>query len=193
MRDPNSPTVDLVVLFGLVHLCQRLGGVVGLGTVWFALATPVSRPWTLLTAVYAHASVGHLLANAVALSLVGLALKRVTTRLRFHAFVFGTGTFAALAELLARAILGTSAGVLGASGAVLALYGYVLAGTPITGWVLGAVDIGRRGRAVLAVVAALVVTALTAGPDVALVAHVTGFGMGVVAGRAGVLGEASRI
>lgn len=184
MQDPNSPTVDCLVLFGVVFVCQRLGGLVGVGTPWFALVTPVTRPWTLVTAVYAHASLAHLLANAVAIAVVGLALERTTTRFRFHAFVLATGALAGLAELLVGALLGTPVAVLGASGAVLALYGYVLAGNPITGGVLGAVDPGRLGKA-LAV--AFVVTVLTAGPGVALVAHFTGFGVGLVAGRVGVL------
>lgn len=187
MRDPNSPTVDLLVLFGVVFVCQRLGGLVGLGTPWFALAIPAARPWTLVTAVYAHASLAHLLANAVALAVVGLALERTTTRVRFHAFVLVTGTLAGLAELLVGALTGTPVAVLGASGAILALYGYVLAGNPITGGVLAAVNLGRRAKAVLVAVAALAVTVLTAGPGVALVAHFTGFGMGVVAGRVGML------
>jgi membrane associated rhomboid family serine protease len=187
MRDPNSPTVDLLVLFGVVFVCQRLGGLVGLGTPWFALAIPAARPWTLVTAVYAHASLAHLLANAVALAVVGVVLERATTRLRFHAFVLVTGALAGLAELLVGALLGTPVAVLGASGAVLALYGYVLVENPLTRGVLGVADIGRRGRVALVAVAALGVTLLTAGPGVALVAHATGFVIGIAAGRLGLL------
>jgi membrane associated rhomboid family serine protease len=183
MRRPKSPTLDLLVVFAVVYLCQRIGGGVGLGTAWFALAAPAARPWTLVTAVYAHANLGHLLANAVALGVVGVALERFTTRARFHAFVLLTGTVAAVAEWLVGALLGTPVAVLGASGAVLALYGYVLAGNPIAGGVLGLVDLGRRAKAVLVVAVALAVTVATAGPGVALVAHFTGFGLGVVAGR----------
>lgn len=187
MRFPNSPTVDLVVVFAAVYLCQRLGAVVGLGTAWFALAAPFARPWTLVTTVYAHVSLSHLLANALALALVGVALERVTTRARFHGFVLVSGATAALAELLVGALLGTPVAVLGASGAVLALYGYVLAGNPLTAGLLDRFDLGRRATVVAVVAVALVVTVLTGGPGVALVAHFTGFGFGLVAGRLGVL------
>jgi len=183
MRYPNSPTLDLLVLFGVVFVVQQVGGGVGLGTAWFALATPGSRPWTVLTTVYAHASVGHLLANAVALGIVGIALEQFTTRARFHAFVLVTGMLAALTEWLVGVLLGTPVAVLGASGAILALYGYVLAGNPITEGVVGVVELGRHAKILLVVGVAFVLTIVTAGPGVALVAHFTGFSLGLVAGN----------
>jgi membrane associated rhomboid family serine protease len=185
--DLNSPTLDLLVLFGVVYLLQQVGGALGLETAWFALAAPAARPWTLVTAVYAHASLGHLLANAVALGLVGVVLERATTRIRFHAFVLGAGAVAGLAELLVGALLGTPVAVLGASGAVLALYGYAFATNPVTERMRRLVDLGRRATAALVVGAALLVTAATAGPGVALVAHFTGFILGLVSGRLRVL------
>ena len=187
MRRPRSPTVDLLLVIIGVYLVQTIGGIVGLGAVWFALATPVRRPWTLITTVYAHASIQHLLTNAVALAVVGLALERSTTRGRFHAFVLVTGALAAVAELLVGAVLGTRVAVLGASGAILALYGYVLAGNPLTGGLLSWVELGRRGKVLLVAGIAIAVTVLTAGPGVALVAHFTGFVLGLVAGRRRVL------
>ncbi|MDZ7702397.1 MAG: rhomboid family intramembrane serine protease [Halobacteriales archaeon] len=189
MRRADSPTAELLVAFGLVFLVQRVGGLVGLGTAAFALSLPLSvAPWTLVTSVYAHASVSHLLANAVGLAVVGFALERFTTRARFHAFVLLTGVVAALAEVAAAALLGGSVAVLGASGAVLALYGYVLAGNPLTGGVLDRLDLGRRGRLALLVAVALGVTLLTAGAGVALVAHATGAALGLAAGRRRLLG-----
>ncbi|WP_049936338.1 rhomboid family intramembrane serine protease [Haloplanus natans] len=187
MRRPNSPTIDLLILFGVVYLFQQLGGVFGLGTAWFALAAPVARPWTLVTNVYAHASLGHLLANAIALGIVGIALEQFTTRARFHGFVLVTGVLAALTQLLVGILLATPVAVLGASGAILALYGYVLAGNPIAGGLLGLVELSRRAKVVLIVGIALVMTIVTAGPGVALVAHFTGFCLGLVAGRLRVL------
>lgn len=183
MRRLKSPTVDLLFLFGVIYLFQQIGGIFGLGIAWFALAAPIERPWTLITTIYAHASIGHLLTNAIALGVVGVALERFTTRLRFHGFVLVTGMVAALTELLVGALLGTPVAVLGASGAILALYGYVLAGNPITGGVLSLVDLGRRAKIALIAGIALVVTVLTAGPGVALVAHFTGFALGLGAGR----------
>ena len=183
MRRPKRPTVDLILLFAGVFVVQRVAGGLGVGVGGFALATPVARPWTLVTSVYAHATVGHLLANAVALVVVGLVLERSTTRSRFHAFVLVTGAVSAVAELLVGAALGRPTAVLGASGAILACFGYVLAGNRLAGGLLSRVDLGRRGAVALLALAAGVVTLLTAGPGVAVVAHATGFVLGVVAGR----------
>lgn len=192
MRRPTRPTVDLLVVFGSVFALQRIVGLFGVGIGWFALATPFARPWTLVTSVYAHTTVGHLLANAVALVAVGLLLERWTSRVRFHAFVLVTGALSGGAELAAGAVLGRPTAVLGASGAILACYGYVLAGNRLTGGLLSRIDLGRRTRVALLVAAAIAVTVLTAGPGVAVVAHAAGFVLGLVAGRVGVLDGAGR-
>lgn len=183
MHRLDSPTVDLLVLFGMVYLFQQIGGIFGLGLVWFALTTPFERPWTLVTNVYSHANIGHLLANAIALGVVGIALERSTTRARFHGFVLVTGMLAAITEFLVGVVLGTPVVVLGASGAILALYGYVLAGNPITGGILSLVDLSRRAKIVLIAGIGLAMTVVTAGPGVALVAHFTGFVLGLILGR----------
>lgn len=192
MRRPKRPTVDLLVVFVAVFVLQQVAGAVGFGIEWFALATPLRRPWTLITTVYAHATLGHLFANAVGLVVVGSILERSTTRARLHGFVLGTGAISAGAEFLLGAALGGPIAVLGASGAVLAGVGYLLAGNRLTGGVLSRVDLGRRGSAALLVAVAVGVTLLTAGPGVAVVAHFTGFALGTVAGRLGVLRVGSR-
>ena len=183
----RSPTIELLVVFAALFVLQLLSGLVGGGLAWFALSAPFARPWTLVTTVYAHASLSHLLANAFGLVVVGLALERFTTRRRFHAFVLVTGSVAAIAELLVGSLLGRSVAVLGASGAILALYGYVLAGNPLTGGLLDRLDLGRRAQLVVVAAIALAVTLLTAGTGVALVAHATGVVLGVVGGRLRVL------
>ena len=183
----RSPTLELLVAFAALFVLQLVAGLLGGGLGWFALSAPFARPWTLVTSVYAHASLSHLFANAVALALVGFALERFTTRWRFHAFVLVTGMLAGLAELLVGGLLGRPVAVLGASGAVLALYGYVLAGNPLTGGLLARFDLGYRARTALLVGVAVAVTVLTAGAGVALVAHFTGVVLGAVGGRLHVL------
>lgn len=183
VRRPESPTVETLGLFAVAFLLDRVGRLLGAGDAWLALAAPGARPWTLATSVYAHAGVGHLLANAVALALVGFALERATTRVRFHAFVLCTGALAGFAEHAVGATLGRPPAVLGASGAVLALYGYVVAGNPVADGVLARLRLGRRGALAMAAGLALAATVLTGGPGVALVAHFVGFALGLLAGR----------
>ena len=192
MRRPKRPTIDLLVVFAAVFALQQVAGVVGVGVEWFALATPLRRPWTLVTTVYAHASLGHLLANAVGVVVVGVVLERSTTRVRFHGFVLVTGMVSALAELLVRMALGTPVAVLGASGAVLAGVGYLLAANRLADGVLSRAALGRRGSVALLLVVAIAVTLLTAGPGVAVVAHFAGFAVGAIAGRVGVLDAGRR-
>lgn len=191
MRWPRSPTVDLLGLFALVFLAQWLGGMVGVGLAFFALALPLGvAPWTLVTSVYAHATVDHLLANAVGLAIVGLALERFTTRVRFHAFVLATGVVSGVAEVVVGGLLGGGGAVLGASGAVLALYGYALAGNPLTGGILDRLDLGPRATLGLVLAVAVLVTLVTARSGVALVAHATGLVLGLASGRLKLLGVA---
>lgn len=183
----QSPTVDLLILFGVVYVVQQVAGFVGYGHGWFALATPLARPWTLVTNVYAHATIGHLFTNALALALVGFALERFTTRVRFHAFVLVAGVVAGVGQLSVSAALGTSVAVLGASGAILALYGYVLGGNRVVDGLFSRVDVGRRATIAVIVLVAIGVTLTTAGRGVALGAHFVGFVVGILAGRARVL------
>jgi len=87
-------TLETLAIASLVGIAQGALRLVDLAAI-FALSTPLSvAPWTVVTSVYAHGSIGHLLANALALLLVGPLVERRTTRLRFHAFVIGTGALA---------------------------------------------------------------------------------------------------
>ncbi|WP_202932520.1 rhomboid family intramembrane serine protease [Halorussus salinus] len=186
----GSPTVQTLVAFLAVFAVQSVVGVVsrGLAIGLFALGPSVSaKPWTLLVSVYAHAGVGHLVSNAVVLVLVGLAVERVTTTVRFHLFFASVGMLAGLAQVAVTGVFGRGSMVLGASGAVFGLLGYLLAGNPVTDAVLGRLPLGGRARVALLLVLAGAVTLFTASPGVALVAHFTGFALGAAAGRARLL------
>ncbi|MFC6729971.1 rhomboid family intramembrane serine protease, partial [Natronoarchaeum mannanilyticum] len=143
----RSPTIETLLAFAAVFALQQALSVVDatLAAALFALQLPLEvRPWTLVTSVYAHdpTGLGHLLSNAVALSIVGFALERHTTRWRFHAFFVLTGAAAGAFQVLFNRLLlqvglvGQALPVLGASGAVFALFGYVLAGNRLTGGLL---------------------------------------------------------
>jgi membrane associated rhomboid family serine protease len=190
--DPaRSPTVQTLALLAIVFVGQQLvavfaGGVAVAGL--FVLALPLSvNPWTLVTSVYAHAGLGHLLVNAAALLVVGLIVERATTRARFHAFFVTTGALAGSVEVVVSGLVGEPTGVLGASGAIFALAGYVLAANPLSNAAFGFVEPSRRVQLVAFVLLAVAVTLATGAPGVALVAHFTGLLVGLVAGRARLL------
>jgi membrane associated rhomboid family serine protease len=194
----GSPTLETLVAFVVVFVFQQATALfelaLGLSQLYrtlFVLGSPITlRPWTILTSVYAHAGVGHLLSNAIALVLVGFVLERYTTRARFHAFFIATGALAGISQVWVGGLVnglagGTVAGnaVLGASGAVLALYGYALGGNRLTDAITARLGIGPTIEWLLALAVAAALTWFTASPGVALIAHFTGVLLGYTAGR----------
>lgn len=182
----NSPTIETLAVFAVVFVVQTLVGLVSqrLAFGLFALSAPVGlKPWTLLVSVYAHAGVGHLTSNAIVLVLVGFAVERVTTRWRYHLFFASVGMVAGMTQVVVSGLVGPGSAVLGASGAVFGLLGYLLAGNAVTDTVLGWLPLSGRARVALLLALALAVTMLTASPGVALVAHFTGFALGLLSGR----------
>lgn len=183
----RSPTIDTLGVVLAVFLVQSVLSLVGQAGI-FVLAAPVTvDPWTIFTSIYAHASVGHLLANSIVLVIAGLAVERRTTWLRFQLFFLAVGAVAGISQIVVGGAIGTTAGVLGASGAVFGLVGYLLAGNVVTTTVFDRLALSPRLQVVIFVVAAAVVTLLTGRPGVALIAHFTGFLLGLLAGWAGVL------
>ncbi|WP_144799977.1 rhomboid family intramembrane serine protease [Halorubrum depositum] len=177
-------TLAIATLVGAVQAALRVVGLAGL----FALATPLSvAPWTVVTSVYAHGSIGHLLANALALLLVGPLVERRTTRARFHAFVVTTGGLAGIAQVTVGGLVGPPTAVLGLSGAVFALGGYLLAGNVVTATLFDRLRLPPRAQFALFGLAAVALTATTAAPGVALIAHAVGAFCGLLAGRVGLL------
>lgn len=190
----SRPTVQTLGVLAVVYLVQQFAGVFGaLEAALFVLAGPVTdRPWALVTSVYAHANLSHLLGNAVVLALVGPLVARRTTGVRFHAFFVATGALAGLGEVVIGGFLGPPRGVLGASGAVLALLGYLLAGNVVSRQILDRVTLSPRAQVVLVAVVALGLTLLTSGPGSAVVGHATGLTVGLLAGRLRLLDTGAR-
>lgn len=183
-RNPVVQTLGAMLVISTFTWASVFIGLSGL----FILAPPLlNPPWALVTSVYAHAGPGHLLSNAVIVVLAGSFVAWSTTRLRFHLFFITTGALAGVAEVLIGGLFGPPTAVLGASGAAFALVGYVLTGNPASVAVLDQLRVPPR---VLLVIVAVVAGALTiafSAPGSALIAHLTGAILGLVAGRFRVL------
>lgn len=180
----GSPTLQTLAVMGVVFVVQQVLQLVGLMGFFFVLSPSFfARPWSLVTSVYAHANLTHLLGNALVLLPVGLAIESFTSRVRYHAFFVTTGVIAGLSQVFL-----TGSGVLGASAAIFALLGYLVTGNPVSNSVLDRLGLDRRVQLVVFGVLAVLVTIFTGSPGVALVAHFTGFLLGLVGGRLGVLG-----
>ncbi|WP_049922928.1 rhomboid family intramembrane serine protease [Halopiger djelfimassiliensis] len=195
----QSPIVDLLVAFAVVFVLQRITALhsLGLAAGLFVLAPPIATdPWTIVTSVYAHSDFGHLLSNSLALVVFGWPVARATTRLRFHAFFLLTGATAGIAQIVLSGLLtgvpflgGWFAlrPVRGASGGVFALLGYLLASNRLSAGLASFVDVPGWLSALVFLGLAVAVTLATAAPGVALLAHFTGFLLGLLAGRLRVL------
>jgi len=194
MGTRGRPTFETLAVILAVFAAQWLLGLVG----WehlFVLALPLAeRPWAIVTSVYAHASVSHLIANALALALGGLLVERLTTNARFHAFFVAVGSLAGVTQVALVGVVGplvpgmpAQVAVLGASGAILGLYGYLLGANRITEWVVGGIELAPRFQLALGALLAGLITVLTANPGAALIAHFTGLLLGLLAGRAHLL------
>ena len=85
-------------------------------------ANAVQRPWTLVTAIFLHADIVHLLYNMFALVLFGMILEHIIGKKRFLAIFFASGLLASIASLfLYRAALGASGAIFGVLGALALL------------------------------------------------------------------------
>ena len=192
----GSPILEVLVVFAVVFVVQGLTAFAGVMGAFFVLAPPLTtNPWTIVTSVYAHSGIGHLLSNTLALVVFGWPVARATTRTRFHAFFAITGAIAGVAQIVLTGVLAAvpfvpitpTAGVLGASGAVFALLGYLVASNRLSSGLASFVDVPQWLSILVVVGLAIAVTLATASPGVALIAHFAGFLVGVVAGRARVL------
>lgn len=184
MRLRRRPIRQTLVVLVTVFALQSVVGLRPELEYWLFVLdeTVATRPWTLVTSVYAHAGLPHLLANSIGLLLAGTLVARRTTTPLFHAFFVTTGSFAGLAEVLVGDLLGPAHAVFGASGGVLALLGYLLAGNAVSTRLLDR-TLSARAQVALFAVVVIGLTLLTSGPRSAIVGHATGLGCGLLAGR----------
>lgn len=189
----GRPTLQTLAVLLAVALIQSVVGLArGLEYALFVLDPTVTvRPWALVTSIYAHSGVAHLLANVVALAVLGPLVARRTTTLRYHAFFLTTGALAGLGEVYLGGLVGPAHAVWGASGGVLAFLGYLLAGNVVSTHALDRVDLSARAQLVLFGIVVAVVTLAASGPGAAVIGHATGFACGLVAGRARLLDVAN--
>lgn len=190
------PVFELVFLFVVVYALQLVTAIADLVGELFVLQAPIlDNPWTVVTSVFAHADIGHLFSNAIALVIIGIPVAMYTTRTRFYTFFITAGALAGVSQILvsdlftALPVIGFTAspGVLGASGGVFALLGYLLASNRLSSTLGAVVDVPRWLTYSVFFVLAAVLTIVTATPGAALIAHFTGLLVGLLAGRLSLL------
>lgn len=116
----------IVGVFILEFLVLGSGGIDAFRR-WFVLdATWPSKPWTLVSSIFAHdpSGLNHILFNGIALFFFGPLLERRIGSRRFLWLFLSGGALAGLAQvLLYSTILQSEQGVVGASGALMAVLG----------------------------------------------------------------------
>lgn len=112
-------TYSLIAITVLVYVLQNIPGspVTALGV--YRPVLTVVEPWTMITAVFLHASILHILFNMYSLFIFGPILERLLGRARFLSLYLVAGFGGSVAVLL----LSPGGGVLGASGAIFGLMG----------------------------------------------------------------------
>jgi len=83
-------------------------------------ATFLSRPWTIVTAMFIHAGLWHILANMLTLYFFGTPVRRLVGDIRFLIVYFGGGILGSILFILLAPPLSIA---VGASGAIFALGG----------------------------------------------------------------------
>ncbi|MGI4875179.1 MAG: rhomboid family intramembrane serine protease [Janthinobacterium lividum] len=129
-----------------------------------------SQPWRLLTSLFVHGGIAHLLMNGASLWLLGLLLEARTGGWRLLAVYLASGVAACLATLWYHRAGGVNS--TGASGAIFGLYGFLLTLLVSKRMVLSKSD----RRAMLGLVVYLVLSNLIAGlsGNIDNIAHVGG-------------------
>ena len=107
-----------VVVFLLMFVTGGTGGLVG-QQVAYVPALTLDQPWRLITSMFAHASIFHLLFNMYALFLFGRELEVLLGRARFAALYLIAGLGGSAAVM----VLAPASAVVGASGAIFGLFG----------------------------------------------------------------------
>lgn len=152
----------------------------------FILQAPIAEDWWQLPlSVFAHSSMGHLVANATMIAMVGSVVVLFSGVLRYHLFFVVSGVLAGVAQVVATGVLGQPGAVVGASGAGMALVGYVITSNGISSWLLDRVP--RWAVAVIVAGVALAITLRYSGIRVANVAHLAGVVIGLSAGHVNLL------
>jgi len=121
-----SPTVTIIALCILSFIVELLPGIgpLYLGAFEFNPESFLTRPWTLVTYIFLHSGLMHLLFNMFVLFFLGTTLEKIIEKRQFIGIFFASGILSAIGySLLSYPIFNISPGsMVGASGAVYGIF-----------------------------------------------------------------------
>lgn len=143
----------------------------------FPFQTPYFKPYQLVTHMFAHGGLFHLLFNMLVLWMFGSMLERVWGPKRFFIFYFACGLAAGAAHLL----LEFSPAV-GASGAIMGLFAAFAYLFPNTELIIFPIPVPVKAKYAVAIMAAIDLFGgvYPAGSNIAHFAHLGGLVMGFI-------------
>ncbi len=123
---PISPTVAIIAICTLSFFLELLPGIGPLyvSTFGFDPGSILTRPWTLITYIFLHASLFHLFFNMLVLFFLGNTLEKIIGERQFLEIFFASGILSALGHsLLSQPIFDITPGsMIGASGAIYGVF-----------------------------------------------------------------------
>ncbi|MDQ1550088.1 MAG: hypothetical protein QOD27_1746 [Microbacteriaceae bacterium] len=161
-------TYSLIAFCVLAYILQLVtGGTNGLVTNLFVYYPPytATQPWRMVTTIFLHASVLHILFNMYSLFIFGPIMEQLLGRARFLALFFLAGFGGSVAVLL----IAPNVAVLGASGAIFGLF---------TGFFVIQRRLGGNSNQLLVLIVINLVIGFIPGLGIAWQAHVGGLVVG---------------
>lgn len=114
-----SPSMTIIVLCVISFFLELLLGNPYILALHFDPTYLFSRPWTLVTYIFIHAGLFHLLFNMIVLYYAGTTLERRVSNRQFLLIFFVSGILSAIGyTVLSQPTFGITQGLIGASGAV---------------------------------------------------------------------------
>jgi membrane associated rhomboid family serine protease len=175
---PVSSSGVIVLICAAVYLLSLIAPGLVYGYLALNPATLMSRPWTLITYMFVHASFDHIFWNMLFLFFFGMELERRVGEVRFLEIYFLSGIVAALAQILVYPSL-----LVGASGALYGAMGCLAIIAPEIRVLLFFV-IPLSIRAAVVLFAAVDFLTIGAADNIAHMAHITGLLVGLAFGYA---------
>lgn len=138
-RNPWPPVVKYLVIVNVVVFIAQvlLDPQIGLTVNYLALHpldAPDFSPYQVITHMFSHANIGHILFNMFGLWMFGRELENIWGSKRFLNFYLISGIGAAVFHLLVQQVMGTYSIAIGASGAVMGIFAgfaYLFPNTPL--------------------------------------------------------------
>jgi uncharacterized protein len=162
--------IALIVI--AVFIAQQL--IPGFTDLFLMNDSPIKEPWRLLTAIFLHGSIAHLMGNLFALIFFGIILEKTVGSNRFLGIYLVSGI---LANLVASNFYSSS---LGASGAIMGIIGAMAVLRPtMMVWAFGLIMPMAAAAVVWVVVDAV---GIFIPSNVGHIAHLSGIGFGAIFG-----------